>query len=162
MLGVGYTGKCPALVSRGTASITLCCVHKIRLAVSQMTKGSGSPVMGGAFYSSLHSRDPIAPSCLPSSLRAAPSLLPHSESSWLGRPDRSFMQEAIYHTHSRELGAKTGKGSNKAQSGEGSALISPCGSEDSLPQPIPPFPRAPAGPCHATKGCLGSGPVTFL
>ena len=127
-----------------------------------MTKGSGSPVMGGTFYSSLHSRDPIAPSCLPRSSGAGPSLLAHSESSRLGRPDRSFMQEVMYHTHSRELGAKTGKGSNKALSGEGSALISPCGSEDHLPQPIPPLPRAPAGPRHATKGCLGTGPVTFL
>ena len=35
------------------------------------------------------------------------------------------MQEATHHTRSQEVGAKTGKGSDKALSGEGSALASP-------------------------------------
>lgn len=81
--------------------------------------------MGHTFHSSLPNRDPIAPSCLPSGVGAGPLLLARAESSGLGRSDHSFMQEATHHTCSQEVGAKTGKGSDKALFSEGSLLTSP-------------------------------------
>lgn len=70
------------------------------------------------------------------------------------------MQEVTHRTHSGSRSRDLER--QQPSTISVSALISPYGSEDSLTWPVLPPPRGPAGPHRAAKGCLGSGPVTFL